>query len=33
LQEDYPDREEADIIIDFISKTKRGLLKNFRNGK
>ena len=33
LQQDYPDLEEAGIIIDFISKTKRGLLKNFRNGR
>lgn len=28
----YPNLEEAKIIIDFISKTKRGFLKNFRNG-
>lgn len=28
----YPDQEEAKIIIDFISKTRRGFLKNFRNG-
>ena len=33
LQENYADLEEADIIIGFISKTKRGLLKNFRNGR
>ena len=31
LKNEYPDLEESSIIIDFISKTKRGLLKNFRN--
>lgn len=33
LQEDYADLEEAGIITDFISKTKRGFLKNFRGGR
>ncbi|MCU0286892.1 MAG: acyl-ACP--UDP-N-acetylglucosamine O-acyltransferase [Acidobacteria bacterium] len=28
----YPDKEETKIIIDFINKTKRGFLKNFRYG-
>jgi UDP-N-acetylglucosamine acyltransferase len=32
LKKEYPDMEEARIIIDFISKTKTGLLKSFRNG-
>lgn len=32
LNSTYPNRDEAKIIIDFISKTKRGFLKNFRNG-
>lgn len=32
LKKEYTDMEEANIIIDFISKTKTGLLKNFRNG-
>jgi UDP-N-acetylglucosamine acyltransferase len=31
LKKEYPHQEESNIIIDFISKTKRGLLKNFRN--
>jgi UDP-N-acetylglucosamine acyltransferase len=30
IQRDYAGQEEANIIIDFISKTKRGLLKSFR---
>lgn len=30
LREDFNGYEGADIIIDFISKTKRGILKNFR---
>lgn len=32
LKSDYADMEESGILIDFISKTKRGFLKNFRNG-
>ncbi|MCX6583903.1 MAG: acyl-ACP--UDP-N-acetylglucosamine O-acyltransferase [Candidatus Aminicenantes bacterium] len=32
LKSEYPDMEEANIIIDFIAKTKTGLLKSFRNG-
>jgi len=32
LKKEYPDMEEANIIIDFIAKTKTGLLKSFRNG-
>ena len=32
LKNDYADLEESGILIDFISKTKRGFLKNFRNG-
>lgn len=31
LKNEYPDLEETKIIIDFISKTKRGLLKNFKS--
>lgn len=30
LREEFINSEEADIIIDFISITKRGILKNFR---
>ncbi|MGD2084928.1 MAG: acyl-ACP--UDP-N-acetylglucosamine O-acyltransferase [Candidatus Aminicenantes bacterium] len=33
IQEYYPHLEEAAIIVDFISKTKRGFLKNFRAGQ
>ncbi|MCP5054351.1 MAG: acyl-ACP--UDP-N-acetylglucosamine O-acyltransferase [bacterium] len=33
LQEKFGDSEEAAVIIEFISKTKRGMLKNFRGGK
>lgn len=29
LKEEYPDSPEADIIIGFMSETKRGILKNF----
>lgn len=32
LKTEYADLEEAALIIEFISKTKRGLLKNFRHG-
>jgi UDP-N-acetylglucosamine acyltransferase len=32
LKNEYAHLEESSIIIDFISKTKRGFLKNFRNG-
>lgn len=32
LKDQYADFEGAHIILDFISKTKRGMLKNFRNG-
>lgn len=32
LQEEYAGMDEADVLIDFISQTKRGLLKNFRVG-
>ena len=31
LREEYKDYEGVDIMIDFISKTKRGILKNFRS--
>ena len=31
LKKEYPNLEETEIILDFISKTKRGLLKNLRN--
>ena len=30
LMKDYPDLEETRIVVDFIKKTKRGLLKNFK---
>jgi UDP-N-acetylglucosamine acyltransferase len=30
ISADYPDSAESQIIIDFIGKTKRGILKNFR---
>lgn len=33
LKEEYADLEESGVIIDFISRTKRGILKNFRTGK
>jgi UDP-N-acetylglucosamine acyltransferase len=33
IQENYAELEEANIIVDFISKTKRGFLKNFRAGQ
>jgi UDP-N-acetylglucosamine acyltransferase len=33
IQENYAEQEEANIIVDFISKTKRGFLKNFRAGQ
>jgi UDP-N-acetylglucosamine acyltransferase len=29
LKEEYPDSPEAEIIIGFMSETKRGILKNF----
>jgi len=32
LKIEYADLDESRILIDFISKTKRGFLKNFRNG-
>ena len=31
LRQEYADYEGVDIIIDFISGTKRGILKNFRS--
>jgi UDP-N-acetylglucosamine acyltransferase len=31
IGEDHPGMNESQIIIDFISKTKRGILKNFRS--
>jgi UDP-N-acetylglucosamine acyltransferase len=31
LKKEFPNSEEAEIILDFISKTKRGLLKNFKH--
>lgn len=33
IQENYTELEEANIIVDFISKTKRGFLKNFKAGQ
>jgi UDP-N-acetylglucosamine acyltransferase len=33
IQENYAELEEANIIVDFISKTKRGFLKNFKAGQ
>lgn len=30
ITEDHPHSDESQVIIDFISKTKRGILKNFR---
>lgn len=33
IQQHYADMEEAGIIVDFISKTKRGFLKNFKAGQ
>jgi UDP-N-acetylglucosamine acyltransferase len=33
IQDNYPNQEEAAIIVDFISKTKRGFLKNFKAGQ
>lgn len=33
ILEAYPDADEAGIIKEFISKTKRGILKNFRAGR
>lgn len=33
IQADYAQLEEASIIVDFISKTKRGFLKNFKAGQ
>jgi UDP-N-acetylglucosamine acyltransferase len=33
IQQDFTELEEASIIVDFISKTKRGFLKNFRAGQ
>jgi len=30
ISADHPHREESQVIVDFISKTKRGVLKNFR---
>jgi len=33
IQEIYAELEEANIIVDFISKTKRGFLKNFKAGQ
>lgn len=33
IQENYADLEEASIIVDFISNTKRGFLKNFKAGQ
>jgi UDP-N-acetylglucosamine acyltransferase len=33
LQEQYENSEEAAVILDFISKTKRGILKNFTGGR
>jgi UDP-N-acetylglucosamine acyltransferase len=31
INEVHPDMKESQVIIDFISKTKRGILKNFRS--
>ncbi len=33
LKEEYKDMEEAAIIAEFIGKTKRGILKNFKSGR
>jgi len=33
LMEEFTDSEEAEIIIQFINKTKRGLLKTFTSGR
>ncbi len=33
LQAEYPNSEEVEIIVQFLSKTKRGYLKNFRAGR
>ncbi|UCH93183.1 MAG: acyl-ACP--UDP-N-acetylglucosamine O-acyltransferase [Candidatus Aminicenantes bacterium] len=33
IQQEYAGLEEANIIVDFISKTKRGFLKNFKAGR
>jgi UDP-N-acetylglucosamine acyltransferase len=33
IQQDYGELEEASILVDFISKTKRGFLKNFKAGQ
>ena len=33
IQENFAELEEANIIVDFISKTKRGFLKNFKAGQ
>lgn len=31
IHEDHPGMQESQVIVDFISKTKRGILKNFRS--
>ncbi len=33
IQKEYPHQEASHIIIDFISQSKRGLLKNFKGGQ
>jgi UDP-N-acetylglucosamine acyltransferase len=33
IQQEYGELEEASILVDFISKTKRGFLKNFKAGQ
>lgn len=33
IQQEYGELEEAGILVDFISKTKRGFLKNFKAGQ
>jgi UDP-N-acetylglucosamine acyltransferase len=30
IKKDYPDTEEAKVMVDFINKTKRGIFKNFQ---
>lgn len=33
IQDEFGDSDESEIIAQFITKTKRGLLKNFRSGR